>query len=226
MLLAASLLMLEAGATESTGGPELSSAGGAVSPKKFRLLNPATNVEEEYEKNEFGQAYLQKEGYTMVLSAFAGAAMKDLFFFLLQFDNTNVKGEPNEQVAIKALNLAVTKYGAVKVIDALNSALESGVRRKVKASKLPTFDTTDKAGKEAQATYLANLRKNEPILFSQEEAEAFKIGDREYSENMLMAKIKELSVDRKGNIDQIMVYMDMLREKLEQGAERSGAEKQ
>lgn len=154
--------------------PEVAEAGGnanavAVERKTITLTSPTTGVPEIHQLDENDTPYIVKDGVVLKVNKLGGDA-KDIMFYSPEY--TSIDDLRN-------------RFGDQALLDELNASILRGIRRKVKNSKVPNF-----ADEKAQAAAIEKIRSTEPIQFTQEEALAFKPGEREITYSQVLAMVR------------------------------------
>lgn len=132
------------------------------------FYNAKTGQPEVHEVDDNGEAFLQKDGFKLVVSSFTGAR-KGLGFYWPSFDT---------------LSRAINMHGEEKVLKALNNESYRSCKKKASGS-IPTFP--DDAKQEAA---IKKLVETAPIVLTQEEALAVVPGERELSANQILSLIR------------------------------------
>ena len=168
-------------------------------PKVVEIVTDyETGTTEVHQINEDEEAFVQREGYKLVVGEFGGKT-KGLAFYHAQADS---------------IEYAIEKYGADVILACVNNELRNGTKRRVTGTKVPKFED-----EKATAKAIEGL-KAKPILFSQEEAEAFVPGERERSFGGVVKDIK--AAKAAGNFDKVTELMEELHLVMDRDRERSG----
>lgn len=127
-------------------------------------------------------------------------------FELNEFQDGDWKGFKFVAPAYNSLDAAIETYGADKVLSLLNTQIDSRIRTKVK-NGLKIYGNLKGSELVAKQTELAS--KNSGILFTQDEAAAWRPEVRELSPNQLFKKAKEAFVSAQKETDPLkkMAFM-------------------
>jgi len=129
-------------------------------------INPAELAENEEEKTvrvDKGEYYLEKKDFDGAASGFS--------FYIIQF---------------KSLAAAIEKYTEATMLALINSAIAFSMRNKAKG-RLPKFDDA----LEQKKAWSKLIAEDKILLLTEEDAEAFKPGERDITPEKLFRQARE-----------------------------------
>ena len=135
-----------------------------------------------------------------------GGALAGLSYHYVQFEHEN---------PATSIELALGKYGPEKVLNLINTGLKNFTTAKVRNSKVKALDVLKEDGtldEEATAKAIANVRANNPLLFSAQEALDYSPMQREETVASLLKKANKAAKEQR--LDDFMALMEKAQQQM------------